>query len=156
MPTRWQREQDHAALVAAHRAARAELTSIKQEFAEFVRAQTAAWSAAERAFRAQEQRIAALERALARGRRVEPHRVPIASAARQLGVSRDHALRLARRDELLDLLDMREPGAAQALYTVAGARIDELLEEARATRTACLADPDRAKDGRRGSNTGKE
>ena len=76
----------------------------------------------------------------------EPRRVPLSRAASRLGVSRDHVLRLARRG-LLDLADLREDGAPQALWTVSLERVEALLETRRA-RPARLADPNRPAAGR--------
>lgn len=66
-------------------------------------------------------------------------RLPLARAAKLLGVSRDHCLRLAR--DGLDLADLRERGADRALWTVSQARVEALLA-ARRARPAAPPDAD--------------
>src|SRR5262245_52750571 len=98
-----------------------------------------------------EERIARLDRRVGRlaseiaRHRASGRRLPLSRAAQRLGVSRDHALRLARRHDL-DLVDLREKGAAQALWTVDQTRLEDLLE-ARRTRPADIADPTGAVNG---------
>src|SRR5262249_52931334 len=139
-------DQHRLALEAALAALHARVAAIEEESANRARGLRECWgalSAIEQRLGALNRRIARLERDRARDR--EPRRLPLSRAAVKLGVSRDHALKLARRLDL-GLVDLREPGAPQALWTVDVARLDALLE-ARRARAACLPDPADPKNG---------
>lgn len=57
-------------------------------------------------------------------------RLPLARAARLLGVSRKHVLRLGQAGAL-DLLDVRAPGAPKATWTVSRGSLERWIEARR-------------------------
>ena len=53
-------------------------------------------------------------------------RIPIAVAARKIGVSREHVLKLGQ-DGVLDVFDARRPGAKRGVWTVTTASVESFL-----------------------------
>lgn len=92
-----------------------------------------------------ERRIAGLERRVASG--PEP-RIPLAKGAEALGVSRQHLLRLGLAG-VLDVADVRAPGADRAVWTVGAAGVEALLA-ARRVRPGLVGRRNRPGAGRRG------
>ena len=106
----------------------------------------ALWSALERTDAKQDEieaRLATLERQAAAP---DAQRVPLARAARMLGVSRQHAQRLAAAG-VLDAADVREPEAARAVWTVSLESLERLLEERCGERLGPLGQPNPPKTG---------
>ncbi len=92
-----------------------------------------------------ERRLAALERLAATP---DARRVPLAQAARMLGASRQHVYRLGLAT-VLDLLDVREPEAERATWSVGLDSLERLLAARRRERPGLLGQADPSIAGQR-------
>lgn len=101
--------------------------------------------------RAARERLAARVLELERAAAAPSERVPLAQAAKALGVSRKHAYRLGLAG-VLDLLDLREPGAPRATWSVSATSLERLLEARRHVRPGLPGQAKHAGAGRRRRN----